>query len=109
MMRMLNMILSVLIILLFVGLYHIRYAADTKISDIQKLQQAIRQAEARQSILQAEWISLNNPARLEALSQQHLSLRPLKAEQLHHAKSYDFTPLPSISNVSLEPFHRGGR
>ncbi|MGC6512013.1 MAG: cell division protein FtsL [Parvibaculales bacterium] len=103
MIRGLNIILSVLVVLLFAGLYHIRYAADTKISDIRQTQKAIQKAETRQSILQAEWISLNNPARLEALSEQHLGLRPLKAGQLHHARAYDFAPLPSVSNVSLEP------
>ncbi|MGC6471966.1 MAG: cell division protein FtsL [Parvibaculales bacterium] len=102
MIRALNIVLSVLVFLLFAGLYHIRYAADTKISDIRQTQQAIRQAEARQSILQAEWISLNNPARLEALSEQHLGLQPLKAGQLHPANSFEFDPPPTVSNVSLE-------
>ena len=106
MIRMLNILLSVLVVLLFAGLYHIRYAADIKISDIKQTQQAIRQAEARQSILQAEWISLNNPARLEALSEQHLDLRPLKAGQLHHVSGFDPTPKASVSNVSLEPSMR---
>ena len=101
MIRALNIILSLFVFLLFAGLYHIRYAADTSIMDIRQTQKAIHKAEARHEVLEAEWISLNNPARLEKLSEQHLGLRPLKASQLYQASDFKIKTSPALSVVSL--------
>ncbi len=102
MIRIINIHLFVLAIVLFAGLYHIRYAADVKIRDIRKTRTAIERATLEGEVLQAEWISLNNPARLEVLSEQYLGMVPLTASQLHHAKSYAFKGPAIISAVSMD-------
>ena len=72
MIRLVNMIIFIAVILLFAAVYHIRYGADAEHKAIRNAERAIEKEKITRRILEAEWVSLNNPARLEKLSEMHL-------------------------------------
>ena len=68
--------------------YHIRYGADAEYKAIRNAERAIVKEKTTRRILEAEWVSLNNPARLEKLSEIHLRLEPLAAIQIRTPDSF---------------------
>ena len=67
MIRLVNIFMFIAVILLFAGVYHIRYGADAEYKAIRNAERAIEKEKITRRILEAEWVSLNNPARLERL------------------------------------------
>lgn len=88
MIRLVNMIIFIAVILLFAAVYHIRYGADAEHKAIRNAERAIEKEKITRRILEAEWVSLNNPARLEKLSEMHLRLEPLAATQIRTPDSF---------------------
>jgi cell division protein FtsL len=81
-MRVVNLFLLFTIITVFAVLYHIRYGAEAEVQAIRKADRAIAAEQMTRQILQAEWTSLNDPARLEILARRHLKLDPVTASQI---------------------------
>ncbi|MGC6476517.1 MAG: cell division protein FtsL [Parvibaculales bacterium] len=105
MIRILNAVLLVVTVLLFASLYHIRYAAEMRLKEIRQTEQAFIKAQNEREILEAEWVSLNNPERLEKMASDYLTLAPLRAEQIYDAASYETDSTktrPVASSVSYE-------
>lgn len=82
MMRVINLLLLLTIIMVFAVLYHIRYGAEAEVRAIRKADRAIAAEQMTRQILQAEWTSLNDPARLEILARRHLKLDPVAPSQI---------------------------
>jgi hypothetical protein len=72
--------------------YHVSQLADTlKALDIKK-----RAIQENIQLLRAEWAHLNEPSRLEALTQKYLPLTPMKAPQMMSLKDLAHnTPTPT--------------
>ena len=81
MVRVLNIALIFVFVILVAALYHIRYSAEAEAKALRDMQR-IMTAEQDRRHLQAEWASLNDPRRLQILSQQYLSLDYLRASQV---------------------------
>ena len=64
------------------ALYHIRYSAEAEAKALRDVQRIMAAEQDRRRTLQAEWASLNDPRRLQILSQQYLSLDYLRASQV---------------------------
>ena len=82
MIRILNIGLIFTVIFLISALYNIRYKADSYVRNIQTLQHTIKVEQNTRQILSAEWVSLNNPERLEMLARQELALEPVQFSQI---------------------------
>jgi len=82
MIRVINMSLLVLGVSLLGALYHIRYSADAEVRHLQKLDFRFADAIREQQMLRAEWASLNDPARLQKLSEKHLGLVYASSDQM---------------------------
>lgn len=88
MVRLLNATMGVAVIVLLAVLYNVRYDADAQIRAIRKAEQDIGLELVERSVMEAEWVSLNDPARLELLSGRYLKMQPLKASQLGSLESF---------------------
>ncbi len=88
MIRLVNITLVLLSISLFGALYHIRYSADAEARSLQKLDFKYVDALREQQVLRAEWASLNDPARLQDLSQTYLGLVYASSNQLIEATKW---------------------
>ncbi|MDX1483568.1 MAG: hypothetical protein R3229_03705 [Alphaproteobacteria bacterium] len=64
------------------GLFHVKYRVQTLEDDLRRLNAAITEEQEQLHVLRAEWAYLNRPDRLQELSERHLALRPLRAEQI---------------------------
>ncbi len=67
---------------LMIGLYYVKTRAQTARKTASKLHYAITLEEAAISVLRAEIAHLENPERLQVLSETHLGLAPTTTEQM---------------------------
>lgn len=102
MIRLVNMIMFMAVILLFAAVYHIRYGADAEHKAIRNAERAIEKEKITRRILEAEWVSLNNPARLEKLSEMHLRLEPLAATQIRTPDSFFVSEEDQIIQANIK-------
>ncbi|HAK98652.1 MAG: hypothetical protein CBE09_02680 [Rhizobiales bacterium TMED249] len=102
MIRLVNMIIFIAVILLFAAVYHIRYGADAEHKAIRNAERAIEKEKITRRILEAEWVSLNNPARLEKLSEMHLRLEPLAATQIRTPDSFFVSEEDQIIQANIK-------
>ena len=102
MIRLVNMIIFIAVILLFAAVYHIRYGADAEHKAIRNAERAIEKEKIIRRILEAEWVSLNNPARLEKLSEMHLRLEPLAATQIRTPDSFFVSEEDQIIQANIK-------
>ena len=80
--RMSAFILFVIGVALTVGLYYVKTRAQTAKKEVRSLELLISQEEASLRILKAEIAYLENPVRLEELSNTHLGLEPVKVDNV---------------------------
>lgn len=80
--RMTAFILFVIGVSLTVGLYYVKTRAQSAKKEVRRLERLISQEEASLSVLKAEIAYLENPARLQELSSQHLNLEPVEVENV---------------------------
>ena len=80
--RMTAFILFVIGVALTVGLYYVKTRAQTAKKEAKRLERLISQEEASLRILKAEIAYLENPARLDELSNAQLGLEPVKVENV---------------------------
>ena len=80
--RMTAFILFVIGVSLTVGLYYVKTRAQSAKKEVRRLERLITQEEASLSVLKAEIAYLENPARLQELSSQHLNLEPVEVENV---------------------------
>ena len=85
--------------------YRENYATQQVLSDTQRLQREIGQAQVRLSVLRAEWAYLNRPQRLRELAEinfDRLGLLPLRPDQFGRVDEVTFPeaePLLPITNA----------
>lgn len=85
--RFINILLCIMMAALLAVLYHVRYAADAQIRAIRILEREQMGQLEQRKVMQAEWVSLNDPLRLEDLSNRHLKMHPPLAEQMSRKMS----------------------
>ena len=107
MIRLVNIFMSIAIILLFTAVYHIRYGADAEYKAIKNAERAIAKEKITRRILEAEWVSLNNPARLEKLSEIHLRLEPLEATQIRTPENFISSEKDKIVKANIKSDNQG--
>src|SRR5690606_10074451 len=82
MIRFINLLLVMAVIGLSVGLYDIKYRAESADRHARQLEQRIAKEQEAIRVLRAEWSYLNQPERLQELASRYTELKPLTAEQI---------------------------
>lgn len=84
MIRLVNMNAAFLALTLAVafGNYHVKYEAERQSRTLAEINREIAAEAERERVLEADWSHVNEPARLQALADRHLSLGPIKATQV---------------------------
>ena len=105
MLRCINFLFLSLIIVSFTSLYHIRYEAEKEIKVIKNALYHISAEKQTHQILQAEWVSLNNPVRLETLAGNSLHLFPMDSVQIISWSdwnvSHEYLPVSVMLSVDI--------
>ncbi|MBI2254897.1 MAG: hypothetical protein HYU58_09790 [Proteobacteria bacterium] len=72
----------VVLALLGVGLFQVKYAVQAKERDLRKVNRQIAADHEAMRVLDAEWSYLNDPVRLADLTRRHTDLTPVMANQI---------------------------
>lgn len=86
-MRFIHLIVVAALVAAAVDVYKIKFESTVQAERLAKLRVEIRRERDGIAALRAEWAQLDNPARIQALAQRHLTLKaidPTQIEQLDH-------------------------
>jgi cell division protein FtsL len=81
-MRFLHLIVVASLVAAAIHVYKIKFESTLQAERVAKLGAEIRRERDRITALRAEWAQLDNPARIQALAQRHLRLRPIDPTQI---------------------------
>jgi len=100
MIRLLNIVVLFLVVGLSVTLYNLKYRMEAQKKERARIEQKSLNEEEAVRILRAEQGYLTQPDRLQALSQRHLLLTPMRASQV---ATFDELPMPPQDNDMYGP------
>lgn len=103
MIRFINLLLVMAVIGLSVGLYDIKYRAESADRHARQLEQRIAKEQEAIRVLRAEWSYLNQPERLQELASRYTELKPLTAAQIG---SFEDVPMPHMADDFYVPSGR---
>lgn len=92
--RILNVIAVIALVVSAVLVYRIKYQATLHAENVVKLKRQISQEVDAVALLKAEWAFLARPDRIQALTLQHLDLKPLQQSQTVRLASLPSRPVP---------------
>ncbi len=81
-MRLLHLIVVASLVAAAIHVYKIKFESTLQAERVAKLGAEIRRERDRITALRAEWAQLDNPARIQALAQRHLGLKPIDPTQI---------------------------
>jgi hypothetical protein len=97
-MRLLNFCVLVLLVVAAAYVYQIKFEATLRAERVAQMRAEVRRERDAIAALRAEWATLENPARIQALVRRHLPLRPAEATQ------YDMLDqLPERAPMIMQP------
>lgn len=85
--------------LLGVGLFQVKYNVQSKEAELRGINKQIEANRSAMHVLDAEWSYLNDPTRLADLTRRHTDLTPTQANQLKHFS--DLPPRPASAQPAL--------
>jgi hypothetical protein len=85
--------------LLGVGLFQVKYNVQSKEVELRGINKQIEANRSAMHVLDAEWSYLNDPTRLADLTRRHTDLVPTQAAQLKHFS--DLPPRPATAQPAL--------
>ena len=93
--RLLNLGVIAGLVLAAAYVYDIKYQSTLRAERVAKLRQDLRRERDVIASLRAEWARLSEPRRIQALSERHLSLAPVRATQFDDFDSLPQRPMPA--------------
>src|ERR1700678_4447145 len=88
-MRFIHLIVVAALVSAAADVYKIKFESTVQAERVAKLRTEIRREHDAIAVLRAEWAHLANPARIQALAQRHLPLKPMDPTQV---ESFDHLP-----------------
>ena len=86
-MRFLHLIVVAALVSAAVYVYKIKFVSTQQAQRIAKLTTDLRRTRDTIASLRAEWSKLDNPSRVQGLTERHLKLRPIEGTQFDNARA----------------------
>jgi cell division protein FtsL len=102
-MRVLNFIVAAVLVLAAAHVYRIKFESTVQAERVAKLRAEIVRERDAIAALRAEWSQLDNPARVQALAQRHLALKPLDPTQIDTLDKLPERPPDLVPPDSRDP------
>lgn len=102
-MRLLNFIVAAALVLAAAHVYRIKFEATVEAERVAKLRTEIVRERDAAAALRAEAAKLENPARLQALAERHLALKPLDPAQIDVLDELPLRPADAVEPDPNEP------
>jgi hypothetical protein len=106
--RLLHLIVVASLVAAAVHVYKIKFESTVQAERVAKLGAEIRRERDRIALLRAEWAQLDNPARIQALAQRHLSLKPIDPTQIEPLDHLPERQAPEAAPSDLVALDRPG-
>ena len=97
MMRLIHLIVVAALVAAAGDVYKIKFESTLQAERVAKLGAEIRRERDAIAGLRAEWALLDNPARIQALAQRHLTLKLIDPAQIEHLDRLPERPLPPVA------------
>jgi hypothetical protein len=107
-MRLLHLIVVASLVAAAVHVYKIKFESTVQAERVAKLGAEIRRERDRIAALRAEWAQLDNPARIQALAQRHLALRPIDPAQIEPLDHLPERSVPDAAPSDVIALDRSG-
>jgi len=88
-----------LIALVGAGMFTLKYEVKKLETELVEINQEIKADSQSIHVLKAEWSHLNNPARIRRLTQKHIAMKPVRAEQIINYSDLPFNNDANNPNV----------
>ncbi len=99
-MRFIHLIVVAALVAAAVDVYKIKFESTVQAERVAKLRVEIRREHDAIAALRAEWAHLDNPARIQALTQRHLPLKPMNPLQIEPFDHLPERPPPQDDGVA---------
>jgi hypothetical protein len=93
-MRLLHLTVVAALIVAAAFVYKIKFESTMRAAEVTRLAAEIKRQRDAIAALRAEWVLLDNPARIQGLVERHLSLKPLDPAQLDRLDRLPERPAP---------------
>ena len=91
-MRIIHLLVVGMLIFAAAYVYRIKMESTSRVERVQRLNAEIREQRDAIAVLRAEWARLDAPLRLQGLSERHLALKPITAQQYDQLKNLPERP-----------------
>ena len=91
-MRVIHLFVVGMLIFAAAYVYRIKMESTSRVERVQRLNAEIREQRDAIAVLRAEWAKLDAPLRLQGLSDRHLPLKPVTAQQYDQLKNLPERP-----------------
>lgn len=91
-MRIIHFLVVGMLIFAAAYVYRIKMESTSRVERVQRLNSEIREERNAIAALRAEWAKLNGPLRLQGLTERHLALKPVTAQQYDSLKGLPERP-----------------
>src|SRR5207244_8308311 len=95
-MRIIHFLVVGMLVFAAAYVYRIKMESTSRVERVQRLNAEIREQRDAIAVLRAEWARLDAPLRLQGLSERHLALKPVTAQQYDQLKNLPERP-PSFA------------
>jgi cell division protein FtsL len=106
--RLLHLIVVASLVAAAIHVYKIKFESTVQAERVAKLGAEIRRERDRIASLRAEWAQLDNPARIQALAQRHLALKPVDPNQIEPLDHLPERRAPDAASSDLVALERSG-
>ena len=91
-MRIIHLLVVGMLVFAAAYVYRIKMESTSRVERVQRLNAEIREQRDAIAVLRAEWARLDAPLRLQGLSERHLALKPITAQQHDQLKNLPERP-----------------
>src|SRR5262249_42073225 len=94
MMRLLHLVVIAALVASAAYVYKIKFDSTVRAERVARLRAEIKREHDAVAALRARWEALDSPARIQALTERHLRLKPLEANQIDELDRLPERPRP---------------
>jgi hypothetical protein len=94
-MRLIHLTVVAALIVAAAYVYKIKFESTVRAAEVARLAAEIKRERDAIAALRAEWVQLENPARIQRLAERHLALRMLDPAQIGRFDSLPERPVPA--------------
>jgi len=91
-MRIIHFLVVGMLVFAAAYVYRIKMESTSRVERVQRLNAEIREQRDAIAVLRAEWAKLDSPLRLQGLTERHLGLKPITAQQYDQLKNLPERP-----------------